>query len=442
MNLKAMREALAKKLGQITALKGLESPTAEQAVELDALLTEGEQLKSQIEAAEAAEKRAASLASWAGQSSNPMPAPGLPTGDGTRKAVAIPATVKHRRSEVFKSAEEAYAFGMYALATIWKHARAQEWCKSHGYEPVWKAQSESDNTGGGYLVPSEFGEVIDALVATYGTVRQYCTITTMMRDTKNHPKRPTLIRMRPAAELGTVTADTFRFGNVELTARKWMLFIQSSSEINEDAAISLADELARLIAESAAYTEDDALWNADGTSTYNRVVGIFNAMANASSVGLLAGTSTIDTYAEITLAQLYAMKAALPSAVVTNGDVAWYCTQKASVNVFERLALAAGGATAAEILAGAQPRFLGYPVRVQNGMTDNEASGGYALALGSLRKGVVFGTRRELEIVSSREAGFFTDSEYVRASTRWDLAVHEPGTSSAVGAFVVQKFLT
>lgn len=444
MNLKAMREALAKKLAQITALKGLESPTAEQAVELDALLTEGEQLKGQIEAAEATERRLNSLNSWAQQSANPIPAPsGAPTGGGgsERKAVVLPASLKSRKSQVFKSSEDAYAFGMYYLAVVHKHARATAWCKDHGFEIVRQAQTENDNTAGGYVVPSELGEIIESLIPEYGVVRAHGRIVPMSRDHMTVPKTPPLIKMRPMSELGTLSADTFRFGEMELTARKWGMFVNLSSEVSEDAVIAMADEIAGYIAKSAGYTEDDAAFMGDGTSAYHRVMGIFAKLASISSNrSLVTAGAGIDTYAEVTSDLLLTVKSRVNPAVWADGDLAWYCTSLALTMVFERLALTAGGTTAQEVLAGITPRYLGYPIRVTNGITDNEAAAGYALAFGSLRRAVSLGTRRELTIVNSKEAGFFTDSEYLRATERIDIVTHEPGTDAIGGAMVALKF--
>jgi HK97 family phage major capsid protein len=77
---------------------------------------------------------------------------------------------------------------------------------------------------------------------------------------------------------------------------------------------------------------------------------------------------------------------------------------------------------------------------VVEAITNNETSGGFALIYGSLMKGVVLGDRRALTIRSSEEAGFRTDTTQIRVTTRFDVAVHEPGTASAAGALIGLKF--
>lgn len=437
---KKLQEELRRVMGQLETLRNLPDPTAEQGTEIDNLLDQQERLLGEIRAAEARERRAAELEAQTRAAVNalPSPTPAPAANPGTR-SIVIPATAR-RTTRHFDSPEQAFGFGQFIRASVFRNDRAQEWCRENGIA-ITRAQTESDNTAGGYLVPAEFGGIIDALIAQYGVIRQYATESVMSRDTKNHPKRPLLIRFRPGSELGAMTQDTARFGNIELTARKAYLLLQLSSELSEDAAISVADELAMLIAESAAYTEDDCGFNGTGGSTYFGIEGIFpKLMGISSNLSVVAAGSGIDTYAEVTRANLLTVKSRVPSAAIINGDAAWYCSNAALTNVFERLALEAGGATAAEVIAGAQPRFLGFPIRVTNAIVDTESDGAKALAFGSLRKGVVFGNRRELDILSSREAGFLTDSEYVRATERFDINIHEPGTSSAAGALVVLKF--
>lgn len=429
-----LREVLAR----LAALQALEERSAEQDTELDTLLTEGETLNRQIAECETQEQRAAALAAQTRLPANPLPAPG--SDNPTRRAIVVPATARSATRH-FETPEQAFAFGQFVRAAIFRNEGSAQWLQEHGYGLTRAAQTEGDNSAGGYLVPGEFGEIISALIAEFGIARQFCTVSKMSRDTKDHPKRPMLIRMRPGAELRTMTTDQVSFGNVQLTARKGYLMLQLSSEISEDAAVSVADELAMVIAEGASYTEDDCLFNGDATDYYFGIEGLFpKILGIPGNQGIVPAGAGIDTYAEVTRTNLLSVKAKLPAAAYANGDVAWYCSQNALTSVFERLALEAGGATAAEVLAGTSPRFLSYPVRVSNAITDTETDQAKALAFGSLRKGVVFGDRRELSIVSSQEAGFLTDSEMIRARERFDIAVHEPGASNAPGALVVLKF--
>lgn len=431
-------------LERIKALQLLTEPTEAESTELSDLITEGENLNTEIGRLDEEEKRAARLLASASTTANPLPTGGNNPGEPNRRAIELPATAR-RKTRAFETPQQAFAFGQFVRASVLKIESAQEWCREHGYALVKqaRAQTEGENTAGGYLVPTEFGEIISALIADYGIARQYCTISKMTRDTKNHPKRPMLLRMRPGAELRTMAKDTVSFGNIELVAKKAYLLLELSSELSEDAVVDVADELAMVIAESAAYTEDDCLWNGDGTSTYFGIWGVLPKMLGiANNVSVIAAGAGIDTFAEITRANLLSVMAAVPTAALTNGDPAWYVSNAASIGALLRLALEAGGATAAEIVAGNAPKILGYPVRVSNALLATQADQAAALAFGSLKKAVVFGDRRELTIVSSTEAGFLTDSEMIRATERFDIVVHEPGSANAAeaGALALLKF--
>lgn len=430
---KKLQEELQRVMGQLTTLRDLAERTDEQETEIDTLSARATELVSKINR----ETELEEIASRVAASVNALPTGGAPSAPNAR-AVVVPATAR-RETRVFRNQETAFAFGQFLRAALGRSEQAGQWLRDHGYA-LTRSQTEGDNVAGGYLVPQEFGSVLDALVADYGIIRRYATESVMSRDTKNHPKRPLLIRFRPGAELATMAKDTASFGNIELVAKKAYLLLESSSELSEDSAISLAEELAMVIVQSAAYTEDDCGFNGTGTSTYFGITGIFPKLNGiASNLGVITLTGAT-TYEAVTRAQLVSVKGSLNPAAVANGDVAWYVSYKGGIEMMERIALEQGGATAAEALAGTNPRFLGAPVRVVNAITDSETSGGFALAYGSLRKGVVFGNRRELTVVNSQEAGFLTDSEMWRATERFDINVHEPGSSTAPGALIMAKF--
>jgi HK97 family phage major capsid protein len=441
---KKLQEELQRVMGQLTTLRAVTDPTEEQNTEIDTLAEQAIELTGKITEAEEREARLDALEANLKRSANPLPAGGPAPLPGetpaTQRSIIIPATAKRKAPAQFESAEQAFAFGQFCRAAIGGNQKARQWCNDHGIAV--RTQIEGDNTKGGYLVPAEFGSIIDALQAEYGVLRQFATISVMTSDTKDHPKRPLSSVMKPARERRDNSGDKDAdFGNIELVAKKFMDFYEMSSELDEDAAIDVANELSIVIASSASLTEDLCGFMGDGTNaSYNGIVGVFAALNNvASNAGVLTATGAT-TYAAITEAHLLKMKATLPSAAEMNGDAAWYCTSKALTEVFERLALAKGGVTAAEIIAGAAPRFLGKPIRVVEAITNNETSGGNALIYGSLRKGVVLGDRRALTIRSSEEAGFRTDTTQLRVTCRFDVVVHEPGTASAAGALVGLKF--
>ena len=442
---KKLQEELRAVMGQLKTLRDIAEPTEEQLADIDAKLAEVDDLEARLKVATEREDRIAAVEARLGRSVNPLPAgdpvtlPGSGVTAPSGRAIVIPATARQKAPKQFESREQAYAFGQYCRAVFGGNSQARQWLADHGY-PLTRAQTEGDNTAGGYLVPHEFGAIIEALIPMYGITRQYANVVPMARDTKSHSKTPALLMMRPAGELDTVTGDTLRFPNIELVARKWMLILQASSELTEDAAISIADQMSSTIAKSAAYTEDICLWRADGTSTYNSNIGVFNALNNVASNAGVVTLTGVSTYLTVTKEQLIDIVGKINPAAADFGDLAWYCTHKGKLEMFYRIALAQGGSTANEIVSSPTPSFLGYPIRVSNAIQENETTGGFPLAFGSLNASVIFGDRRELTIVNSQEAGFLTDSEYWRATERFALNVHETGSSTVAGPLVVAKF--
>ena len=73
-----------------------------------------------------------------------------------------------------------------------------------------------------------------------------------------------------------------------------------STELAEDAAINVADDLAREMAYAFATAEDAAGWNGDGTSTYGGIMGMRTKFAAGvgSFVGAVDLTSGHDTFAD------------------------------------------------------------------------------------------------------------------------------------------------
>ena len=174
---------------------------------------------------------------------------------------------------------QAYRSGQWLMATLFNSAKAQNWCRENGMS-FRAAQSEGVNTAGGYLVPTEMERSIVDLRESYGVFRQQCRVIPMGSDTITIPRRVSGLSGYFVGEGVAPTESQKAWDQVQLVARKYATLTRYSSELNEDAIISIADDLTNEIAYTFAVGEDGCGFNGDGTSTYGGMTGIvtkFNA---------------------------------------------------------------------------------------------------------------------------------------------------------------------
>lgn len=434
----------------------------------DEQLAQGEALAEQIEVFQARATRTAALASRVQQATSfantaVLPAPiggsvALTENTGfTYQAPRVPSGLTparaRRRVQNFKDtrelsgAEQAYQFGRFVLASVANHAPSQRFCREHGIDlisdldpTVNLASSEGVNTDGGFLVPEQFSQTLIDLREQFGVFAMYARREPMATDTKMIPRRTGGITAYFVDEGGTITDSTPTYDRVRLTAKKLAALTYISSEVDEDSVISMGDRAVEEIAYAFATTEDDCGFNGDGTSTYGGMVGVRTAFTNLSgTIANIAGLQVAsgNAYSEITLNDFHFTKAKLPAYALARGgaDVAWYCSKAFWESVMERLLLAAGGVTMAEVATGAVvPRFLGYPVRIAQKMPQVEGNSQVCCLFGWLAGGVAYGLRRADTIAASAHYRFNTDQLAIRGTTRFHVLCHDVGNASATAA--------
>jgi len=115
-----------------------------------------------------------------------------------------------------------------------------------------------------------------------------------------------------------------------------------------------------------------------------------------------------------------------------------YCHKKVFHAVFERLAMASGGVTAAEMSNGIAPRFFGYPVEFSQVLPTTEADGAVYAYIGDLSQACYLGDRRATSVAFSDSAlnAFEQDERVVRGTERFDIVCANVGGASATGAMV------
>lgn len=358
------------------------------------------------------------------------------------KTIAAPrllrsARVRNFRAEGGVSAEErAHATGQWLLATIGGNTRAAQWCHDHGIEVRGTSPlTTTTNSLGGYLVPEVLESTIIDLREERGVARRSVRVMPMASDSVVIPRRASGVTAYFVNENAEITASDKGWDAVSLTARKLAVMCKMSSEIAEDAIISIADDLASEIAYAFADKEDECLFNGDGTSTYGGVVGLKSAVAAGGKVTAATGNTAFST---LDLEDFEQMVGKLPQYAVANA--AWYVSRVGWANSMLRLAEAAGGNTVAQVAGGAPLQFLGFPVviaQVMNSTTTAQTSTDGLAYLGDLRLAATMGTRRGISIDVDPSRYFEFDQLAIRGTQRFDLNVHEKGTASVAGPVIM-----
>jgi HK97 family phage major capsid protein len=352
--------------------------------------------------------------------------------------VKIPASAKrHSKLKAFKSDVDAYAAGQFIRAVTVGAPDAKQWCSDHGIG-IQAAHSESSNTAGGYLVPDVMENAIINLREEYGVARSALRVWPMSSMSLNIPRRQSGFTSYFVGENSAGTESDMSFSQVRLDAKKLMILTRLSSELNADSIISLADLVANEMALQIANKEDECTFNGDGTSTYGGIVGLKSALAAGAVYTFGTGE---DVFADLTTASFTSAMGKLPR--FPGIRPAWYIHSAGYFASMARLLAAAGGNTVQILENGvSQVQFMGYPVIFTQVLTSALTSTASTIFgyFGDLSMAAAMGSRSGIEIVSDSSRYFEFDQVAIRATTRFDVVVHETGTASACGPVVALKF--
>ena len=351
----------------------------------------------------------------------------------TRKEITVENKV-YSRIKNFKTNDEAFRFGSWALACIGFKKSAQ-WCTDNGI--VTKiANIEGNNSAGGFLVPEEFENAIVTLRESFGVIRNHARVVPMSSDIKRMPRRASNLSASFVGEASIASQSNETFDQINLVAKKSMVLTKFSSELSEDAVINFADDLAGEMAYAQAKLEDNCAFIGDSTSTYGGITGLATAVGAA---GVSTATST--AFTAITLAQIQAAFALLPQ-YADNANAKIFCHKAVWNSVFLRLAYVSGGNNAVDLLTGSgQLSFAGYPVVLSQAMNSTTGNGSIVCHFGDASQGIFFGDRRTTSVDFSNAAlnSFEADMLCYRSTTRWDLVCANVGDATNAGSIVTLK---
>lgn len=332
--------------------------------------------------------------------------------------------------------ENAYRVGQWIKGTIFSDGEARDWCRDHGVL-ITRAQSEGVNSAGGFLVPNEMMNAIIDLRETFGVFRANAQLVPMSSDTLMWPRRTGGLTAFFTGENTAVTESQATWDNVNLVAKKLAVLTRLSTELSEDAVVSIADIMTSEIAYAFASKEDDCGFNGDGSSTYGGIRGltqlIIDNSHNASKVAAPSGQPTFVTLTGATIASLIG---ALPAFALPRAK--FYMSSVGFAVTIERLSSAAGGNTISTLDGSVQYRYLGFPIVITQKLptVTTTLNGSVMMLFGDLALASAIGERRSATIRRSDERYFEQDQIGILGTERVDIVNHDVGDNTNAGPIV------
>ncbi|MGL4513823.1 MAG: phage major capsid protein [Lacipirellulaceae bacterium] len=340
----------------------------------------------------------------------------------------------------------AYLSGMFLRASCARlrhtsDAEAESYLATQGYGPggARNTHVEGTNSLGGFLVPDPLSSAIIDVRETHGLLRRVASFMPMTADTLTIPKRLGGLTVSYSGEGLAIAETEMTWGNISLTAVKRTILTKVTNELAADALINMVDHLVTEIGTAFAVREDRELVQGDGTATNGGEAGLLNRLGAAGRYTSPVGRST---WALINIADHRSTMAVLPSrfseAAETEFGPAWVCSRQYYYDVMCRLMDAAGGNNwqTIEVAGSMRPMFLNTPVWFTDFMPTATAVSTVSCLYGNWRQAVMVGSRAGIEIGQSDQFAFNEDVTTLRATSRYDINVHEPGDGSNAGAYV------
>lgn len=335
---------------------------------------------------------------------------------------------------------QAYRSAQWVRAALLGDPKAITWCERNGMRvDIRAAHSAGENAKGGVLVIEEFSAAIIRLVDEYGVFRRNSRVVPMSSDTLNIPRRAGGLTAHYVGENAEGTESDTGWDNVQLVAKKLMILTRMSSEIADDALISMADMLAIEAALAFALKEDTVGFNGTGSAGDGGIVGVLvKALDAEHTMAKVAAATGHNLLTEIDADDLLALMAMVPK--YAKKGAAWYCSPAAQEVVFNAIKIAGGGNTRDLLADSDTPRFLGYPIETTEVMADNpttDYTNAVMVGFGNLGQASTLGSRREIRFATTDSRYWEQDQIGVRATMRHDINVHDLGSTTAKSPFAV-----
>lgn len=443
-NLKRLQERAAGISARMAELTSVEDRSADQTKELLSLSAQADQVKTDLEFEERIAAKEAELRSVVEKAAPaPAAAPVAEAKDEPKKIEIRGIAPHHSQLSAFndgpEAVESAYRCGRWLRAAVFKNADDIRWCKEHGVEN--RALNEGSNSAGGVLVPEEFAARVIRLVENYGTfAASGVEKVTMSRDTMIIPKRVTGTTAYFVGEGTAVTESEPSYANVQLVAKKLAVGTRMSTEVVEDALISLADAVATEFATSLAYKIDLCGWTGDSTSSSGGITGVVPKINDgtkaASVVTSGAGRTGFET---LTVADFVNVIGKMP--LYARSGAQWYISPSGFASSMARLRYAAGGNTVESVGGGVNETFLGFPVNLVHVMdsTLGADTGKVKVLFANLGLSSIYARRRDFSVRMYDQVYATTDQLLLQGTMRFDIVHHSLGDNTTAGPVIALK---
>lgn len=440
-NLKRLQDRAAAIAARLNELADCEERTQEQTTELRRLTDEADTVKSDLEFEQRLAAKESELRAVVERAAPAAPA--APAIAEEPKKVEIRAVHPHHTTlRAFNdgpdAVESAYRCGRWLRATVFRNEDDLRWCRDHGVEA--RALGENSNSSGGALVPEEFANRVIRLVETYGTFPGAAESVNMNRDTMVIPKRLSGTTAYFVGEGAAVTESEPTYANVSLVAKKLAVGCRMSSEVVEDALVSLADSVAQEFATSLAYKIDTCGWLGDGTSGFGGINGIVNKINDGThTASVSTATSGNTAFETLDIEDFLGVIGKLP--LYARAGAAWYISPAGYAASISRLKYAAGGNTVDNMGGDAGESFLGYPVRMVHVLnsTLGADTNKVKVLFGNMSLSSIYARRRDFSVRMFDQVYATTDQLLLQGTMRFDVNHHSLGSTTEVGPVVALK---
>lgn len=336
---------------------------------------------------------------------------------------------------------KAYVFGRYLLAQRGDQ-KSIKWLGENGHL---KANNETTESAGGYLVPVITSPDLIYLRERFGVARANAKTYPMSGDTLLVPNQTGSSTVYHVGENTAITTSDFVIDQVLLQTVKLAALNPVSRELTEDSIVDYASMAARDFAVKLAQQEDVDCFIGDGTATYGGITGILQSIWKLDPVNVLANKQTIASAVLADAGSIAANKPTLANIRTMVGKIAWYpglmpkfyCHRQFWYDCIAPLLDTLNGNTIGDIqnAYGTQPTLYGYPVVWTNVMPRNMSTiWNPVLLFGDLQLGTAFGDRRGVTIEVSRERGFIEDQILYKATERFAFKSFDVGNVATVAS--------
>lgn len=343
---------------------------------------------------------------------------------------------KDRGQGSAKAAEDGYRFGVWLAAKFWGDGALWSKQRFRDLSNNERAMNEGVNTQGGALVADQYSAYLIKLVEEYGVWIKESRVVPMTSDHMIVPRQTSTLTTYNVGEGSATTESELALDNITLTAKKLGVLARYSSELSEDAVLSVADMLASEMARTAAQKIDEVGFDGDGSNADFGIQGLIPRLeALDSTYWAQTRIVPINTLAELTAAALGKIQGRVGLHSKPNGK--FYCSPSAADVGIGGVLQGMGGVTIAEASGAVPMRYNGYPV-VQSHYLREESSGSIAdddvmVIFGDLRNAATTGIRRQFEIAESKERYFLEDQIALRGILRFDINIHDLGGLESAG---------